>query len=235
MIIRSGEISDVDTVVGLHVNPQEKTGIFHTGYGARTTAGYVVNIFIKGIGSEAALCLADIIQTISIKQKSVVGAKKVATFVPTVIKTMGEGEIKEISVSYDGRFLDESVADILQNLVERTIEAMQCIYDVSIRYEDQHIGGIVKNEKASVDRGIKVIKKLFGKEAVKITPAAMFGEDFTRYSEVTPKLVFSLIGASDDSFEYGLHNSKVTFSNDTIYYATAYLTAYALEYLKGGQ
>lgn len=222
-IIDSGEIQDADTILALHMNPQEKVGFFHTGYGARTSAGCCIDLILEGSKEVLVLAAAQLINSISKGMPELFKTEYPYAFSPTVVGSTDENHFR---ISYDGRIFTAEDSRNMEGITRNLASAVEEIYPVKISIQVKRIGDCVQNHGESVDQAVKVVSELFGEASVKITPPAMFGEDFRCYSEITKKLVFSTLGGSVGTTEYPLHSSRVEFSNDAMLYGIAYYLGY---------
>ena len=226
-IIASGKLQHVDAILALHMNPQEKTGIFHTGYGARTSSGCCMEILLEGSEHVVLEAAAGLVSLIEEEMPRLIKTEQPYAFSPTVIENPDEHHIR---VSYDGRVFSDDDARQIEQITRKAVSKIETLYPVNAQTQVIRIGGCVTNHDESVKRTIQVLSDLFGADAVKITGPAMFGEDFRCYSSVTDQLVFSMLGGADGSMEYPLHNSKVEFSNQALRYGIAYYLGYIEAY-----
>ncbi|MFT3985268.1 MAG: amidohydrolase [Lachnospiraceae bacterium] len=229
-IIASGEVCDVDCILALHMNPKEETGIFHTGYGVRTSSGICADITITGETNRIVICAAELLQIIGERAKALIGRENVPySFVPTVVKMSGDTQVR---IFYDGRIFREEDGGSLTEIISNTADLLQGLYQVKTDCKFIRIGGAVENDGESVDRAAMVIRELFGEKALQITPPARFGEDFRQYGAVIPRLIFSMLGGAGSKERYPLHSSRVTFSNEALFYGIAYYLGYVERYFE---
>lgn len=228
-MVCSGLLGDVDTMLALHMNPQEEVGIFHTGYGARTSSGCCIEISLEGSKEALFPAAAQLIRIIADGMPKRVQTQYSYTFSPTIVRMVDETHLK---IFYDGRVFSTEDSAQIEEYARNTAVTITGMYPVSASVQVERMEGSVKNHSSSVDRAVHVAAGLFGKESVKITAPAMFGEDFRCYSKVTDKLVFSLLGGACGTKEYTLHNCKVRFSNRAMQYGIAYYLGYIEDYFE---
>lgn len=232
-MIASGKLNGTDTIVALHMNPQEEKGKFLTGYGARTTQGICLDLTIEknaGTVENAAIEAATkIVELVDKKTASEKNFKNHISLSPTIINTEENGNVK---LFYDGRTFCDDDSDRLEELIDHITDIIEPFYSVTVRKEVDRIGGSVQNDTGEVKRTEKVLTELYGRDSWVDSPPAMFGEDFRCYAKIIPHLVFSMLGGSAGETRYGLHNCHVTFDNSALKAGAGYYVGYARDYFK---
>lgn len=228
-MIRSGLLEGIDTILALHMDPQEDVGILQTGYGARTTSGCCVELELSGSQEMLFPAVAQAIHLIAGRMAMCVKTTCPYTLSPTVVRMPDANHLK---LFYDGRVFCPEDSRQIETYVRDTAYEVSRVYPVNISVGVERVGGTVENHSDSVDRAVHTFSGLFGQESVRITGPAMFGEDFRCYAEVADKLVFSLLGGGCGEKEYPLHNCKVRFSNSAIEYGIAFYLGYIEEYFE---
>lgn len=232
-MIASGKLEGIDTIVALHMNPQEEKGKFLTGYGARTTQGICLNLTIKKdkktVENVAVEVASRIVELVDKKTASEKNFKNHISLSPTIINTEENGDVK---LFYDGRTFCDDDSDRMEEIIDHITGVIETFYPVKIQKKVVRIGGSVQNDTGAVKRTEKILTALYGRESWTESPPAMFGEDFRCYAKIIPHLVFSMLGGSAGEKRYGLHNCHVTFDNNALKSGTGYYVGYARDYFK---
>lgn len=232
-MIASGKLDGIDTIVALHMNPQEEKGKFLTGYGARTTQGICLDLTIekniKAVENAAIEAAARIVELVDKKTASEKNFKNHISLSPTIINTEENGDVK---LFYDGRTFCEGDSDRIEEMIDHITDIIETFYSVTVHRTVERIGGSVQNDTSEVKRTEKILTELYGRESWVDSPPAMFGEDFRCYAKIIPHLVFSMLGGSSGEKRYGLHNCHVTFDNNALKAGTGYYVGYARDYFE---
>lgn len=232
-MIESGKLSGIDTILALHMNPQEPTGKFLTGYGARTTQGICIDILFRKKEQEKrqaehipAFAATRFIELVEKRKESETKFQNRISLAPTIIRT---GQNGDITLFYDGRTFCDADRDRLESIIEYAAGLVQNSCPVIIQKKTERIGGSVQNDTQGVKKTEEVLTSLFGENSWEESPPAMFGEDFRCYANVIPHSVFSMLGGSDGEKRYGLHNCHVTFDNRALKYGVGYYVGYVMK------
>lgn len=230
-MIASGKLDGIDTIVALHMNPQEEKGMFLTGYGARTTQGICLDLTIKrnkkSVDNTAVEAVSRLVELVDKKAASKKNFQHNFSLSPTIVKTEENGDVK---LFYDGRTFCEDDSDRIEAMIGHITDIIETFYAVTIQREVVKIGGSVQNDTQAVKRTEKVLTELYGRESWVDSPPAMFGEDFRCYAKIIPHLVFSMLGGSAGEKRYGLHNCHVTFDNSALKAGIGYYVGYARDF-----
>lgn len=233
LITEAGYLDDVDSAVALHVFPEEYTGKFNLGYGVRTASSCNLNIEVKDIDNPV-LAAAEIMDLIHAKISDKDNSSRIFTLVPTVCECIRNTDKTKsyLRLRYNGRIVKDSMADYMKKIVTQAANETAKLHGSKaqvdyIAYKNAYI----RNDKKCVDCAINAVESLYGEQALKITPPAMFSDTFELFSSRVPGL-YILLGASDTK-SGTLHNEKVIFSNDALQYGIGFLTFYILKMLEG--
>lgn len=232
MIVDAGYLEDVDSVVALHACPEEYTGYFRLGYGERTACSINSNIELSDTES-TVMAAAEIMDTINAKLFENSDKLGIYTLVPTICDCSEKTESANscARLFYNGRFLNNSTADRLEKIIAEASEAVAKLHGARAAVKTMvHKNSFVQNDKKCVDCAIEVIEGLYGKQAAKLSPPAMFSDTFAFLTGRVPGL-YLLIGSSKEQLG-SLHNEKVIFQNETLQYGIGFLTVYLMKMLK---
>ncbi len=236
-------LDDVDNVMALHVYPAEEVGYYSIGYGYRTATGGNVDITINGKGGHSSkpyqtinpvIVASEIVNAINQRVAYGFDTFDTVTLTPTVIMTGTKSNIipEEAKITYNARFYDTKYHEIIEQMTTQTAKGIAEAYGakVEVRYRGFASGSVYNDEKC-VDRCLKVMEELHGKECIHITPGAMFGEDFARMTSIKPGLMV-MVGSLKPSTEYvPLHNEKTRIDNGALTYGISLLAGYTLKFL----
>ncbi len=91
-------------------------------------------------------------------------------------------------------------------------------------------GKAINNDKESTDRAVRVIERLYGKDAVQWGRPMMGGEDFSLYQEKIPGVFISLGGVTDGVYR-PQHTDKTLVDEKILAYGLEFYLNYVFEYL----
>lgn len=243
-IVESGELDNVRSALSLHVHPLLPVGKVAYKLGQALACANFFKIEIKGkmahaavaphLGIDAILMASQLIQSIS----SIV-YKYIAPHEPTVISfTKINGGIApnviadHVIIEGTVRALDISTYNQVLDRMNKIIEGVKISFggDITIEYNLNYPS--LLNDKDVHQNLSETLTNLFGKENIIPIDAILGSEDFAFYSRKVPSM-FYFLGAKDiDNNQYFLHDSKVTFNEDSIPYGAELLAEGALTLLK---
>lgn len=243
-IVESGELDNVRSALSLHVHPLLPVGKVAYKLGQALACANFFKIEIKGkmahaavaphLGIDAILMASQLIQSIS----SIV-YKYIAPHEPTVISfTKINGGIApnviadHVIIEGTVRALDISTYNQVLDRMNKIIEGVKISFggDITIEYNLNYPS--LLNDKDVHHNLSETLTNLFGKENIIPIDAILGSEDFAFYSRKVPSM-FYFLGAKDiDNNQYFLHDSKVTFNEDSIPYGAELLAEGALTLLK---
>ena len=128
--------------------------------------------------------------------------------------------------------IDEKIEAKKTEVKEKIIEGVKISFggDITIEYNLNYPS--LLNDKDVHHNLSETLTNLFGKEKIIPIDAILGSEDFAFYSRKVPSM-FYFLGAKDiDNNQYFLHDSKVTFNEDSIPYGAELLAEGALTLLK---
>ena len=245
-IIGGGFLDDVDTLAGLHMNPEEDVGKIDIGYGARSAGGCLAKITVRGQGGHSSVpfkavnpitVAMEIMNAINLRMAYEFDSFDQVVLTPTMLDAGSKSNIipNDAVLQYNGRFFDEKFIPLLEDVVRRTAETVAALHGAKADVE--YMGSveyIVKNDDASVDRSLAVIGELFGPDCAVISRPAMFGEDFSFMLRKVPG-VFALVGGAEDGRYVPLHNECTWISPRALPYGIGFFVGYALKFLGEGR
>ena len=243
-IVESGELDNVRSALSLHVHPLLPVGKVAYKLGQALACANFFKIEIKGkmahaavaphLGIDAILMASQLIQSIS----SIV-YKYIAPHEPTVISfTKINGGIApnviadHVIIEGTVRALDISTYNQVLDRMNKIIEGVKISFggDITIEYNLNYPS--LLNDKDVHHNLSETLTNLFGKENIIPIDAILGSEDFAFYSRKVPSM-FYFLGAKDiNNNQYFLHDSKVTFNEDSIPYGAELLAEGALTLLK---
>lgn len=243
-IVESGELDNVRSALSLHVHPLLPVGKVAYKLGQALACANFFKIEIKGkmahaavaphLGIDAILMASQLIQSISSivykyiapNEPSVISFTKInGGIAPNVIAdhVIIEGTVRALDISTYNQVLDR---------MNKIIEGVKISFggDITIEYNLNYPS--LLNDKDVHQNLSETLTNLFGKENIIPIDAILGSEDFAFYSRKVPSM-FYFLGAKDiDNNQYFLHDSKVTFNEDSIPYGAELLAEGALTLLK---
>jgi amidohydrolase len=243
-IVEGGELDNVKSALSLHVHPLLPVGKVAYKLGQSLACANFFKIEIRGkmahaavaphLGIDAILMASQLIQSIS----SIVN-KYIAPHEPTVISfTKINGGIApnivadHVVIEGTVRALDISTYNQVLDRMNKIIEGVKISFggDITIEYNLNYPS--LLNDKDVHANLSETLTNLFGKENIIPIDAILGSEDFAFYSRKVPSM-FYFLGAKDiNNNQYFLHDSKVTFNEDSIPYGSELLAEGALTLLK---
>lgn len=233
----------VDTVVGLHADPNLFSGSIGFREGAFYAAGGGFEIEVIGKGGHGAMphLATDAIVVASelVLALQTISSSKIDPLEPFVLTvgTINGGNKSNIiadRVTITGtlRFFDSGVGSSIGDMIENIVKSITAAHGASYKLKFI-IGGkpllndskIIKQMKASAAR-------LLGEENVVLVPRTLLGEDFTLFTHLVPSAFLSLGVAYRDKENYSLHHPKFDVDESSLKIGAACLAAFAVDYLE---
>ena len=233
----------VDAIVALHTSPDLSVGEIGIRYGAMLAAADSLNITIKGTGGHAAhphKCVDPIIIAghVLTSLQTIISREIPPT--DSAVITIGQingGEAHNIIpeiVTMKGtvRTTNPSIRQQMPKTIERVVQniAFSMRGDADIEYT---FGcPAVISDRNLLQLFEQSITELFEHNAIVHMPVpSMGGEDFAFFLEEVPGFMFRIgTGSDNPDSRRALHNHKVIFEDEAIYYGIASMTHFALTY-----
>jgi len=222
--VEKGIVDDVDYLYGVHLRPIQEIGhgysapaILHGS--AKMMKGSIIGTDTHGarphLGQNAIEVMARLVQAIQ--------SIHVDPMVPHSAKmTMFQagGESANIipgnaSFSLDLRAQTNEVMDKLMSQVEKAIQAVAAMSDVTIDYEVQAEIAAAQVDETAVEMMANAIRETVGESFLAPSIVTPGGEDFHYYTLKRPTVKATMLGLGCN-LSPGLHHPNMTFNHDSI-------------------
>ena len=227
-MIEAGVMEGVDAVIGIHLSSYLPVGTIGVGYGPRGAAADTFEIVIKGKGGHAARP-NKVVDTVTVAAQVVTNLQHVVSrnadpldnVVVSVTRITGGTTHNVIpeTVEMEGtvRALQEEARDKVAGTMERVIEGVTAAHGASYTFEYRRGYRPVVND-AGVTRVVEVTaRKVFGEDAVELTPPAMGSEDFSAFQREAPGSFFSLGARNEEKgITYPHHHPRFTIDEGAL-------------------
>ena len=233
----------VDAIVSIHTSPDIDVGQFSIRHGAMLAAADMLEIEIRGSGGHAAhayKCVDPIViaaQVISSLQ-TIISREVPATdsavitigsihggeahnIIPDVVKLKG-------TVRNTNPDIRNSMPERIERVVKNIAASMRGNAEVTYHFGCPPLIG----DSDLITQFEQATNALFEAEVVNHLPApSMGGEDFAFFLEQVPGFMFRVgTGSDNPNTRRPLHNEKVEFEDDSLYYGIAALANFALQF-----
>ncbi|WP_067724611.1 M20 metallopeptidase family protein [Oceanobacillus damuensis] len=243
-VIEEGVLENpkVDTAVGLHVYPNEKTGRVAICPGPCTSFSDRFNLTIIGKGGHAAhphmAVDALAIGSIIVNALQQVVSRQIDPLSPSVLtigKISGGSAYNAIasSVTLEGtvRLLDESLRYEVKQKIEDIVRGICSSFDATFELNYHHGYPSVVNDEALIPKFKQTVSQILGEDSFSIINPSMGGEDFSYYTQKVPGLFFRLGTRCNEETSYPLHHPKFDIDEEALSLGAALLSQYALNFL----
>lgn len=234
-LLETNILDDVDSIVGIHNAADKDLGVFSLNYGVMSSYGSGVQLSIERDDAHKGnvlLAAADLVNTITTLTTQRVPGRDQAVLVPTVVKSENAdcGLAKKVTIHLNFRTLDLADSKILDEVSDAVAAGIGSSHDVKVSVFHYEPGKAINNDKESTDRAVRVIERLYGKDAVQWGRPMMGGEDFSLYQEKIPGVFISLGGVTDGVYR-PQHTDKTLVDEKILAYGLEFYLNYVFEYL----
>ena len=238
--LESGLLDDCDNSIMSHVVVDRDTGMFVCNYGVRCAKVGSVRIDVKGRGGHssrpeqginAAIIGAKIVDAISYITAYEIPRSEFIVFSPTVIQSGTKENVipDTCHIEANARYFDDKYDEILKNRVTAIAEGIAHAYGAEVVVDYRGEGTPMVNDEKMTDHAMDLIERLYGKDKIIRTPAALFGDDYAFIQKRFPGVVVNIGAAKDGKYTIG-HNPHMMVDEDYMDIACEFLTTYILEY-----
>lgn len=238
--LKSGLLDGADNSLSIHLLPDRDVGKFITRYGI--FCAHALTVDIKIIGKAGHPAHPDYtVNPIFIGMNVVNAINAMLAYEVEPYDTVVASAIYfnagqkgysipgECTIGFLFKFLDEKYISILQEKITSIVE--NCSAAVGGKGEVTFGHGMppMINEKESTDRSIRVVKKLFGEQALLMTPPEFFGDDFAFIQQKYPGAMMNIGMAGNGNYTVG-HNSGYMVDEACLGYGLQFMVHYCLDY-----
>jgi amidohydrolase len=239
----AGVFDDVDHCFGIHIWSEVPAGKIACSAGGRMAGTDLLNLRITGVGShgaqphlgvDAGVAAAAIIMNLQTivsreldpQETAVVTIGKFAA--GQRFNSIPDEAILEGNLRYFRPELSDKYPQIINRIAENTAAAFRAKSEMILH----EIGTPpVVNSPEAVIFGQKVIKKLFGEDALYDLPPLMAGEDFAFYINKCGGLFVFVGGGSQYRKSWPHHNGHFDIDESSLTLSAALHAQYAIDYL----
>lgn len=233
VIMDSGLIDDVDTIIALHISQELDLGVFSIGYGVMSSYGAGGKITIRTEPDLNALVVAgECVSIITALAEEKFPKSEQIVMVPTMVTTEKTVNAKpvEVTLAYNTRTLNYSNEEIMQKVLVTGSEKISSIFNCKAEVELRKPGNVVNNDTHFTNLAASVIKKYFGEASLLYGRPVMTGEDFALYQKKIPGTYIHIGGAVNSEYR-ALHTSKTYVDDSILPIGIEFLIRYVFEFL----
>lgn len=244
ILIRNGELKDIDYVIGQHVISNYPTGKVAISSGAIMANADQFRIRIIGVGGHGSEPQRAI-DALSIACQYVVMAqtivsRKVAPFNAAVVTfgTMNSGYRYNIIAPYAEltgtvRTFDSETQDLIEKELEKMLEGLSVSTGCKYEYEYEKGYPAVINDEEMSAVVEEVVSGFLGEDSILHPDPVMGGEDFAYYLQEVPGAFYFLgVGNEKKGITSPMHSPTFTLDEDAMKYGTEILVRTALKLLE---
>lgn len=241
-IMDSGLIDDLDFIYGQHLNPELELGYLDVKEGPVTSNSDDYKIIINGIGghsSKPSLSInpiniaSRIIQAFNEIPAQEIDSQESAVISNTYIQAGNSIQLNIIpdSLTLGGsvRTFDKETAEYIEERLKTILEGICSYYGASFQYTYNRGARSVYNPP-HISQKIKAIASQVQTDKVVSLKEAMFGEDFSAFSQHIPATFVMLGSRGGEDTSYPLHHPKFNIDEQSLMVGLKMLIAVALEY-----
>lgn len=240
IVLRSGLLEGTDNSLSIHLLPDRDVGKFITRRGIFNSYALYADISIRGEGGHPAhpdyTVNPIFIGTNVLNFINAMLAYEIAPYDTVVASTIyfnaghkGGSIPGECSIGFLFKFLDGKYNDLIReklgSIVENCCRAAGGIG--TIEYSGSCPPMI--NDEGSTERAIRVVEKLYGRDAVMITDPEFFGDDFAYIMEKYPGTMMNIGMAGNGHYTVG-HNPGYYVDDRCMDYGLNFMVGYCLDY-----
>ena len=233
VIMDSGLIDDVDTIIALHISQELDLGVFSIGYGVMSSYGAGGKITIRTEPDLNALVVAgECVSIITALAKEKFPKSEQIVMVPTMVTTEKTVNAKpvEVTLAYNTRTLNYSNEEIMQKVLVTGSEKISSIFNCKAEVELRKPGNVVNNDTHFTNLAATIIKKYFGESSLLYGRPVMTGEDFALYQKKISGTYIHIGGAVNSEYR-ALHTSKTYVDDSILPIGIEFLIRYVFEFL----
>lgn len=229
---------NIKRIIGQHVLPEMKTGLFCFGDGFVMAATDELYIKFNGVGGHAAvpqkrsdtvMALVEFIHEAKELQKKLISDMP---FIIAFGKIVADGVLNVIpsQSSADGtmRTFDENlrieIKKQLEIIAAKSAASYKCTFDLEIR----HGYPSVYNDPSLTKQVIEAATKYLSEKNIEKMEVRMTAEDFAYYGKEIPAVFYRMGISGNDKGNIGLHNDQFDIDEDAFLYSIGLMAFIAL-------
>jgi len=242
--VEAGHLDDVQSALGLHVNPLLPVGqiTYALGPALACTGFFTIEVLGKAahagaapeLGIDAVLIASQLVQSAQAIVSRNTSPIQTAVLSFTKINGGVAPNVTADRVTIEGtiRSLDLDTYRNIISRLQKIIDGLMVATDAKIHFDLYYdLPGVI-NDKQVHGHLQQSLQQTFGAANVMEVPAMLAGEDFAYYSRKVPSMFYFLGAEHPASQGYFLHHPKVMFNEDCIPYGASFLANGALEMLR---
>ncbi|WLR50421.1 M20 family metallopeptidase [Bacillus tianshenii] len=241
-LIKAGVLDDVDAVLALHMNPEQRVGEVLLNEGNSMAAIDTFDAVLKGSGGHAAYPQlgTDPVYMLSFVLQAIQGiiARRTSPLEPAVIsvthvETSPSYNVIPSEVHIRGTIRSYN-EDVRRELEEELHQALKITHTFKGDYELTVRNGepALKNHPVVISWLAQTVKDLLPDFHIHKGPYGMGGEDFAYMTQKRPGAMFFIGAGLDEGDEQGLHMPRFDIDESVLVYGAAILAETALRYVK---
>ncbi|MBM7600700.1 amidohydrolase [Virgibacillus halotolerans] len=242
-LVDAGVLNEVDTVIALHMSPENSLGEvkIHDGYSMANVDVFSAEIFGSGghgayphLGTDPIWMLGPVLQALY-----AITARRISPLEPGVVSI---GKINsglasnvipsEVNIQGTIRSYHPKVREVIHNELEQAFAMTKSLggdYQLTIRAEDPAL-----NNDPAINQFIRhVFQDLYPAYQIVETPFGMGGEDFAHMTEAVPGAMFFLGCGLVDEKDRNLHSAYFDIDERVLPVGTSILAETARRFLMG--
>ncbi len=245
-IVEEGHLSDVDAILGLHVDPKLDVGVMSLQEGPFMMAGGGIEINVRGSGGGHASLPEETVNPVVVTsailnnmlslKTTEIGAEEVVIITPTIINSGIKTNIipSEGYIYFNWRYFDDKFEKILYEKACRIANNISAIYGAS-----SEVNFIIKtypviNDNECCELLMDVAKNVLQEKVKFDFKKYSASEDFSFYTQKIPG-VFAFIGAKKINQEsIGLHQDCFDINEDVLPVGAELYAKFAVQFLEKG-
>ncbi|XJS10287.1 M20 family metallopeptidase [Aerococcaceae bacterium WGS1372] len=241
-IMETGMLSELDFIYGQHLQPELDVGYVDIKAGPVTTNSDDYKIIINGVGGHSykpsravnPINLASlIIQAINEIPSQAINSQESVVISNTYIQS---GNLEALNIISDQlvlagsvRTFDKEIADFIESRIYKIVEGVCAIHGASFQFTYNKGARAVINHTSSSHKVKKIAEEIKNNKVVSLKPA-MFGEDFSAYSDKIPSTFVMMGSRSGEETSYPLHHPKFNIDESALMVGLKMLVAVVLNY-----
>jgi len=236
-IISSGQIDDLDALIGLHVFPNIPAGKLGVLSGPTLASGDYFEATIKGKGGhdsqvhetiDPIFITCQIINAIYGIRSRRLNPLRNATISINTIQAGTSGNIvpQEVKISGTIRCFDEETREKIKNDLKQIL-SISHQFDGDFELQIGTGVPVLQNDKEIANQIQKSIISLYGIEALEEVEKLLGVDDFAWYSQIVPAAMFFL-GVRPDGENHPIHHPKFNINENALSIGTSVLAQSAI-------
>ncbi|MFC1554684.1 M20 family metallopeptidase [candidate division KSB1 bacterium] len=242
-VIKDGALKDpeVESIFGLHVDPNLPTGTIALKPGAMMASTSLFKIKIIGKGGHAAnpsACLDPIpIAAQVINAFQTYSSRMIDPFAPAVISitSIAAGTTyniipEQVIMTGTARSLNPDTTEMLPKELNRIVGETTAAFGAVYEFDYKPGAPVVDNDRNLTDFVRKTSADIIGNEGVKNFKGTFGGEDFSEYQKIVPGCFFRLGCTAEGEKAAPPHSPQFNPDERALYYGMSIFSAIAFNY-----